>query len=251
MRYDIPAGCEQTDSTPTTFATLRPFWIGGDKFGYLYDVLVDGEVIVSRSHDPEHDTCRALLAQGVKGKLTLTNLAGTPRSSIDIETGAEWTVIEDEKRGLLLVRYRKWPGTSAVPSVSEETVPGDTGLPAAANAAHKGDRCTGGRAGADRWETDDGYPHVVLRIENDWRVVGCRDDMQWIFQRRAGSAWRSLGYCRSKTGLRALLHRNSLDSSTVDAFPDMYPDGKRAASLQPSEVGLKSAAPARRETERA
>ena len=243
---------DNSSSISTTFAALRPFWIGGDKYGYLYDVLLDGKVIVRRSHDPEHDACRALLAKGITGKLTLTDLEGTPRSSIDIETGAKWRVIDDDKRGLLMVPYRAWPGTSTGPSPQTRKTNGGSEGPDEANAA-VGEAPLHRKAGKEVSvrETGDEYPHVVLRLGNDWRIVGCRDDMQWIFQRRAGSAWRSLGYSRNKIGLTNMLQRNSLDPSAVDGFPDMYPEGKRITSLQPSARDLKRATRTRRETEKA
>jgi hypothetical protein len=100
-------------------------------------------------------------------------------------------------------------------------------------------------------EIDDDYPHVVLRPGNNWRIIGCRDDMQWIFQRRAGLAWHSLGYCRSKTGLRNMLQRSSLDPSAIDGSPDMYPDGKRTVSIQPSARDLKKTTRTKRQTEKA
>lgn len=114
-------------------AMLRPCWIGGDKYGALYDVVIDGERIVGRSHDPEHDACRALLAQGITGRLTFVGVDGTPRSSIDIEPRAERTIIDDDRRGLLVARYRKWPGSAAIAPVSPETASAPTTLPADTN----------------------------------------------------------------------------------------------------------------------
>ena len=57
-------------------ARLHPHWAGG-RAGYVYSVIYDGELIVSRSRDPECDAARALLAKGLTGKLTL--LDGTDR----------------------------------------------------------------------------------------------------------------------------------------------------------------------------
>lgn len=38
---------------------------GRDK--YLYDCILNGEVLVTSSHDPEHDMARALQARGITG----------------------------------------------------------------------------------------------------------------------------------------------------------------------------------------
>jgi len=245
-------GTDDQGEEKATFATLRPFWIGGDKYGYLYDVILDGEVIVRRSHDPELDACRALLAKGVTGKLSLTDHTGKPRLTMDIEIGARWSVIDDDKRGLLLIPYRAWPGSSTGPSPQARNADGGSEAPDETNAA-VGEAPLSRKAAIEpsTRETDDEYPHVVLRLGNAWRIIGCRDDMQWIFQRRAGSAWRSLGYCRRKTGLRNLLQRNSLDPSAVDGFPDRYPDGQRVVSIQPSDRDLKKTARTKRQSEKA
>jgi hypothetical protein len=38
-----------------------------DKHWYDYDVVFDGQLVVSDSRDPEHDLARGLLGRGIKG----------------------------------------------------------------------------------------------------------------------------------------------------------------------------------------
>jgi hypothetical protein len=79
-------------------ARIHPIWIGG-KTGYVYSVLFNGTLLVERSRDPEHDAARALLAQGIAGKLTLCDgKTGIPRTIIDIEKAAKLTVRENGKQ---------------------------------------------------------------------------------------------------------------------------------------------------------
>jgi hypothetical protein len=67
--------------------------------GDRYSVLFDGKLIVERSHNPECDAARALLALGHTGKLTMLNgKTGRPRTFIDIEKAAKLTV-EERPRG--------------------------------------------------------------------------------------------------------------------------------------------------------
>jgi hypothetical protein len=60
--------------------------------------------------------------------------------------------------------------------------------------------------GAPR-ETADDYPHIVANLNTGWRVIECRDGLQWILQRRGsperarGDDWRGRSYCRAKEAL--------------------------------------------------
>lgn len=54
-------------------------------------------------------------------------------------------------------------------------------------------------------ETADGYGNVVAVPCDGWRVIVCKDDLQWIVQRRknggADRPWRAVGYCRTRKAL--------------------------------------------------
>jgi hypothetical protein len=56
-------------------------------------------------------------------------------------------------------------------------------------------------------ETADDYPGVVAVLNAGWRVIECRDGLQWILQRRGspetsrGDDWRGRSYCRTKEAL--------------------------------------------------
>jgi hypothetical protein len=52
-------------------AYLHPKKKPNDRHWYAYDVVFDGEIIVTDSRDPEHDLARALLARGIKCNVTL------------------------------------------------------------------------------------------------------------------------------------------------------------------------------------
>ena len=49
------AASPNATARPHDQVVLNPIWVGGARHGYLYDVMLDGEIIVSRSHDPEYD----------------------------------------------------------------------------------------------------------------------------------------------------------------------------------------------------
>lgn len=56
-------------------------------------------------------------------------------------------------------------------------------------------------------ETADGYFGFVAQLNPDWRVVACRDRVQWILQRRGSPEkprrddWRGRSYCRTRDAL--------------------------------------------------
>lgn len=52
-------------------------------------------------------------------------------------------------------------------------------------------------------ERDDGYWKVVAVLNADYRVIECRDGIQWIVQRRFPSQWQGQKYHRSREGLIA------------------------------------------------
>jgi hypothetical protein len=89
-----------------------------ERHWYAYDVLVDGEAIVSDSRDPEHDLPRALLRRGVVGVVEIIDgRTGKPRSRIDVEIASKCGV------GSNLDRYRWKPR-----EIGKDTPPaGETG----------------------------------------------------------------------------------------------------------------------------
>lgn len=58
-----------------------------------------------------------------------------------------------------------------------------------------------------RVETADDYLGFVAQLNLDWRVVGCRDRIQWILQHRGSPKksrrddWRGRSYCRTSQAL--------------------------------------------------
>ena len=52
-------------------------------------------------------------------------------------------------------------------------------------------------------ESDDTYP-VVAQISDRVRVINCRDDIQWIVQKRVNKSthsWRGKSFCRTRAAL--------------------------------------------------
>jgi hypothetical protein len=56
-------------------------------------------------------------------------------------------------------------------------------------------------------ETADDYDSIVAQLNQGWRVIECRDRIQWILQRRGspkkprGDDWRGRSYCQTSEAL--------------------------------------------------
>jgi hypothetical protein len=55
-------------------------------------------------------------------------------------------------------------------------------------------------------EESENYQAVVVRLNWNWRIIECRDAIQWILQRKAGMRhgeprWDARCYCRTRQGL--------------------------------------------------
>jgi hypothetical protein len=56
------------------------------------------------------------------------------------------------------------------------------------------------RTGSHR-ESDNHYRAIVAHLNADWRVIECKDGMQWILQHRYGDQWKGKSFCRSRDAL--------------------------------------------------
>ena len=71
---------------------------------YVYDVVFEGETIVTGSPDPDFDLARALLARGITGKVRLFH-GDKPRTIINIEAAAKLRISEPCDRRSRFVPY--------------------------------------------------------------------------------------------------------------------------------------------------
>jgi hypothetical protein len=79
-------------------------------------------------------------------------------------------------------------------------------------------------------EEADAYPAIVAKLNSTWRVIECRDRIQWILQRRAGKRhgqprWDGRCYCRTRDGLlRRVRELASEIEPVASAFLKNLPD---------------------------
>lgn len=84
------------------------------------------------------------------------------------------------------------------------------------------------RSNFSRRESDDGYQPVVALLAPRWRVIVCRDGIQWILQHRLSATetptradWRGQRYLRTRDGLIAACSR-SVVAPDIAAFAILH-----------------------------
>jgi len=81
-------------------------------------------------------------------------------------------------------------------------------------------------------ERDDSFCQVVVQLAPRWRVIVCKDHLQWIIQKRSAEplhrgVWRGHSYVTSRNSLIRLCASLELLSdhtvrATLDALPDQF-----------------------------
>jgi len=88
-----------------------------------------------------------------------------------------------------------------------------------------------------RRESDDDYVGVVARLNARWRVIECKDSIQWILQfatrRHVQTGWQGRSFLRSREGLlravRDLAGPIDADALAIlQVLPARFPEGARS-----------------------
>ncbi len=82
---------------------------------------------------------------------------------------------------------------------------------------------------ASHRESDPGYCHIVARLNGGWRVIICRDGLQWILQYWRSPCWRNRRFCMTSAALQreAQTHCGDIDPGalkTLLALPAHFRD---------------------------
>ena len=67
-------------------------------------------------------------------------------------------------------------------------------------------------------ESHDNYEKVLARLGNRHRLILCRDGIQRIIQRTAGSSWRGISFHTDVVSLKRRLTELGLDASCTDGM---------------------------------
>lgn len=86
-----------------------------------------------------------------------------------------------------------------------------------------------------RRESDDSYHAVVAILNHRWRVIECRDGIQWILQfakkRQAQTGWEGRSFCRTREALIRVCREHTGEIwpaalSILDALPVRIEGGR-------------------------
>ncbi len=115
-----PSDCpsEEPPSTALFIARRTPPKTGR-RHVYLYDVEVDGELLVERSADPACDLARVLKERGVTGHVKVVDERGVHRYTVNIDKAALLTVRETAKEGPRFVRWKPFKRGDGSPRTCE------------------------------------------------------------------------------------------------------------------------------------
>lgn len=85
-------------------------------------------------------------------------------------------------------------------------------------------------------ERDDNYRGLIAQLGTDWRVIVCREGIQWIMQRRDGARagrarWRGVGYFTTQEALlrvsrASCAHADPAALATLAMLPDHFEGGR-------------------------
>jgi hypothetical protein len=81
-------------------------------------------------------------------------------------------------------------------------------------------------------ERDDSFGQVVIQLAPRWRVVVCKDRLQWIIQKRSAEPlhrgeWRGHSYVTNRSSLIRLcasleLLSDNVARASLDALPEQF-----------------------------
>lgn len=79
-----------------------------------------------------------------------------------------------------------------------------------------------------RRESADDYHNVAIRLNDDWRIIVCRDGAQWVLQHRnsaktiAKPDWRGVSYCRTRDALIRCVANKGVGDITIEGNDALF-----------------------------
>lgn len=70
-------------------------------------------------------------------------------------------------------------------------------------------------------ESDDNYARIVASLNNRWRVILCKDGLQWVLQwkRKSSDKWDGHSFCQARDALLRCIREKVEDVYEEDLEP--------------------------------
>ena len=84
-------------------------------------------------------------------------------------------------------------------------------------------------------EQSQNYPFVITYFSNRYRLIECRDRIQWILQRRDKNVprWRGIYYFLNTQSMSRIFRQFDLDDWVVDQLPECFERRFKAVQREP------------------
>ena len=85
-------------------------------------------------------------------------------------------------------------------------------------------------------EQSQDYPFVITYLSNRYRLIECRDHIQWILQRRDKNVprWRGIYYFLNTQSMSRIFRQFGLDDGVVSQLPECFES--RFKTVQPEQA---------------
>ena len=73
-------------------------------------------------------------------------------------------------------------------------------------------------------EQHQNYQFILGYLSPRFRLIECRDNIQWILQRRDKNInrWRAFSYCKLKKSIVRIFDEHGLDTGLLDTLPERF-----------------------------
>ena len=87
-------------------------------------------------------------------------------------------------------------------------------------------------------EQQQDYPYVVVNIRTHFRLIECRDHIQWILQRRDKNKerWRGISYFMFKKSMVRVFHKQGLDAHLLKTLPEHFESHFKAVQSERRQI---------------
>ena len=88
-------------------------------------------------------------------------------------------------------------------------------------------------------EQSQDYPFVITYLSNRYRLIECRDHIQWILQRRDKNVprWRGIYYFLNTHSMSRIFRQFDLDDRVVGQLPERFESRFKAVQREQTKSG--------------